>query len=117
MEIIKKFARAHFKSTAMLDYALEVEKVTTRKRANLILNVDGTCVLRKRYTRSTGTDANRLFPPSTSAAAATVRVSIGRLHRRRVCGPVAELRRVLSSMCSACVSDSVSVHVDAQEVW
>lgn len=39
--IIKAFARKHFPSTELLDYALEVEKLTTRKRSNLILNVDG----------------------------------------------------------------------------
>jgi len=39
--IIKEFAKKHFKSTPILDFALEVEQVTTRKRANLILNVDG----------------------------------------------------------------------------
>ena len=33
--------REHFKSTPILDFALEVEQLTTRKRANLILNVDG----------------------------------------------------------------------------
>jgi ATP citrate (pro-S)-lyase len=39
--IIKNYAKKHFKSTALLDYALEVEKITTSKRDNLILNVDG----------------------------------------------------------------------------
>jgi len=39
--IIKEYAKAHFKSTPLLDYALEVEKITTAKRDNLILNVDG----------------------------------------------------------------------------
>merc|ERR1711972_413782 len=41
VEIIKNFAKSHFKSTPILDFALEVEQLTTRKRANLILNVDG----------------------------------------------------------------------------
>jgi ATP citrate (pro-S)-lyase len=41
VEIIKKYAKANFPSTAVLDYALQVEQITTRKRANLILNVDG----------------------------------------------------------------------------
>jgi hypothetical protein len=31
----------HFKDFTVLNYALEVEKVTTAKKANLILNVDG----------------------------------------------------------------------------
>lgn len=39
--IIKNYARKHFKKTPLLDYALEVEKITTAKRDNLILNVDG----------------------------------------------------------------------------
>jgi len=39
--IIKDYAKARFKSTPLLDYALEVEKITTAKRDNLILNVDG----------------------------------------------------------------------------
>lgn len=43
VELLKKYAREHFPKTDYLDYALEVEKVTTGKRDNLILNVDG-CV-------------------------------------------------------------------------
>merc|ERR1719325_484868 len=39
--IIKDYAKKHFKSTPILDFALEVEQLTTKKRANLILNVDG----------------------------------------------------------------------------
>ncbi|MFH1106325.1 MAG: citrate/2-methylcitrate synthase [Candidatus Micrarchaeota archaeon] len=38
---LKEYAKKHFKSTKYLDYALEVEKITTGKRNNLILNVDG----------------------------------------------------------------------------
>merc|ERR1712072_1149282 len=41
VEIIKKYAKANFPKTDVLDYALAVEQITTRKRANLILNVDG----------------------------------------------------------------------------
>merc|ERR1719379_1351324 len=41
VEIIKNFAKKNFKSTPVLDFALQVEQLTTRKRANLILNVDG----------------------------------------------------------------------------
>jgi ATP-citrate lyase alpha-subunit len=33
---------AHFPATRLLDYALEVEQQTTKKKDNLILNVDGT---------------------------------------------------------------------------
>ncbi|MFH1101807.1 MAG: citrate/2-methylcitrate synthase [Methanobacteriota archaeon] len=39
--IIKNYAKKHFKRTPLLDFALEVEKITTSKRDNLILNVDG----------------------------------------------------------------------------
>eukprot|EP00408_Alexandrium_pacificum_P028975 CAMPEP_0171187550 /NCGR_PEP_ID=MMETSP0790-20130122/17379_1 /TAXON_ID=2925 /ORGANISM="Alexandrium catenella, Strain OF101" /LENGTH=70 /DNA_ID=CAMNT_0011652615 /DNA_START=1 /DNA_END=210 /DNA_ORIENTATION=- len=41
VEIIKNYAKQNFKSTHILDFALGVEQLTTRKRANLILNVDG----------------------------------------------------------------------------
>mmetsp|Transcript_9699 Transcript_9699/g.29138 ORF Transcript_9699/g.29138 Transcript_9699/m.29138 type:complete len:1084 (-) Transcript_9699:354-3605(-) len=41
VEIIKGYAKKHFKATPILDFALAVEQLTTRKRANLILNVDG----------------------------------------------------------------------------
>ncbi|TMW67465.1 hypothetical protein Poli38472_011085 [Pythium oligandrum] len=39
--IIKEYAMEHFPSNDVLHFALEVEKVTTKKRSNLILNVDG----------------------------------------------------------------------------
>ena len=39
--IMKGYAKQHFKATPLLDYALEVEKLTTAKKDNLILNVDG----------------------------------------------------------------------------
>ena len=42
VEGLKKFAKDHFPSTPLLEYALEVEKLTTSKKDNLILNVDGT---------------------------------------------------------------------------
>ncbi len=35
------FARKNFARTELLDYALDVEKLTTAKKGNLILNVDG----------------------------------------------------------------------------
>ena len=41
VELLKDFARKYFPETRHLDYALEVEKLTTRKKDNLILNVDG----------------------------------------------------------------------------
>jgi len=41
VEIIKEFALKHFSNNSVLNFALEVEKITTTKRANLILNVDG----------------------------------------------------------------------------
>lgn len=39
--ILRDFALQNFPSTDVLNYALEVEKITTAKRENLILNVDG----------------------------------------------------------------------------
>ncbi|KAF9983080.1 hypothetical protein BGZ65_002216, partial [Modicella reniformis] len=41
VEIIKDFAKKHFPATPVLDYALQVENITTSKKDNLILNVDG----------------------------------------------------------------------------
>eukprot|EP00758_Cryptobia_borreli_P007796 Tbor_TRINITY_DN5332_c0_g1::TRINITY_DN5332_c0_g1_i3::g.5153::m.5153/K01648/ACLY; ATP citrate (pro-S)-lyase len=41
VELLKNYAVQNFPSTCYLGYALEVEKVTTQKGANLILNVDG----------------------------------------------------------------------------
>ncbi|UCG45272.1 MAG: ATP citrate synthase [Candidatus Bathyarchaeota archaeon] len=43
VEMLKRYAKDQFPKTAYLDYALGVEKITTAKRDNLILNVDG-CV-------------------------------------------------------------------------
>eukprot|EP00163_Fabomonas_tropica_P028359 TRINITY_DN5750_c0_g1_i1.p1 TRINITY_DN5750_c0_g1~~TRINITY_DN5750_c0_g1_i1.p1 ORF type:complete len:1122 (+),score=399.79 TRINITY_DN5750_c0_g1_i1:269-3634(+) len=43
VSIIKEYALKHFPSTPILNFAMEVEKITTAKRATLILNVDG-CV-------------------------------------------------------------------------
>jgi ATP-citrate lyase alpha-subunit len=42
VEGLKKYAKAFFPSTPLLDYALTVEQLTTSKKDNLILNVDGT---------------------------------------------------------------------------
>ena len=39
---LKKFADENFPSHPLLNYALEIEKMTTSKKDNLILNVDGT---------------------------------------------------------------------------
>lgn len=39
--LIKRYVWEHFPRAELLDYALKVEKVTTAKRNNLILNVDG----------------------------------------------------------------------------
>jgi len=41
VEILKGYAKEHFAETELLDYALSVEAVTTQKKNNLILNVDG----------------------------------------------------------------------------
>ncbi len=42
VEGLKKFAKEYFPATPLLDYALTVEQLTTSKKDNLILNVDGT---------------------------------------------------------------------------
>lgn len=39
--IVKEFVLENFPQTPLLQYALEVEKITTSKKPNLILNVDG----------------------------------------------------------------------------
>jgi len=39
--IIKDFVTSNFPDYPLLKYALEVEQITTKKRSNLILNVDG----------------------------------------------------------------------------
>lgn len=41
VELLKEFAKKNFPSTKYLEYALQVEKITTKKAENLILNVDG----------------------------------------------------------------------------
>lgn len=41
VQLIKKFARKNLKKTEHLDFALKVETETTKKKNNLILNVDG----------------------------------------------------------------------------
>jgi ATP citrate (pro-S)-lyase len=41
VQLIKNYAKENFPRTPVLDFALEVEKVTTQKKATLILNVDG----------------------------------------------------------------------------
>ncbi|VVT51119.1 uncharacterized protein SAPINGB_P002990 [Magnusiomyces paraingens] len=43
VELVKEFVKKNFPATNLLDYALAVEEVTTSKKDNLILNVDG-CV-------------------------------------------------------------------------
>ncbi|KAA8650944.1 hypothetical protein EYZ11_003184 [Aspergillus tanneri] len=43
VELVKEYAKKHFPNTKLLDYAIAVETVTTSKKDNLILNVDG-CV-------------------------------------------------------------------------
>ncbi len=41
VKIIKDYAKRYFPATPVLDFALDVEQVTTKKKATLILNVDG----------------------------------------------------------------------------
>ncbi|KAI4172087.1 MAG: hypothetical protein LQ343_003834 [Gyalolechia ehrenbergii] len=43
VELVKEFVKSNFPKCSMLDYAIAVETVTTSKKDNLILNVDG-CV-------------------------------------------------------------------------
>jgi len=39
--LVAEFAKKNFPSTPLLDYARQVEQITTKKKPNLILNVDG----------------------------------------------------------------------------
>lgn len=39
--LIKQFVKKHFPKTSLLNYAESVEAITTTKKPNLILNVDG----------------------------------------------------------------------------
>ena len=41
VKIVKDFVKERFPAAPLFEYALEVEAITTRKRSNLILNVDG----------------------------------------------------------------------------
>jgi ATP citrate (pro-S)-lyase len=41
VKLVKDFAKANFPATPVLDFALSVEAITTKKKATLILNVDG----------------------------------------------------------------------------
>jgi ATP citrate (pro-S)-lyase len=41
VELVKNYALKHFGEASVLNFALKVEEVTTSKKANLILNVDG----------------------------------------------------------------------------
>jgi len=41
VQIIKEYAKKNFPQTPILDYAIAVEDITTSKKDNLILNVDG----------------------------------------------------------------------------
>ena len=41
MKALIEYAKANFPSTSLLDYARDVEQVTTTKKDTLILNVDG----------------------------------------------------------------------------
>ncbi|KAL0109956.1 hypothetical protein PUN28_013534 [Cardiocondyla obscurior] len=41
VKLIKEFVLENFPTKPLVEYALEVEKITTSKKPNLILNVDG----------------------------------------------------------------------------
>ena len=43
--VVSEFAKQNFPTTPMLDYARQVEQITTKKKPNLILNVDGCIAL------------------------------------------------------------------------
>ncbi|VEL06860.1 unnamed protein product [Protopolystoma xenopodis] len=42
VQLLANYVRQHFPAHPVMDYAFAVEKITTAKRPNLILNVDGT---------------------------------------------------------------------------
>ncbi len=82
MTILREYALAHFPATDVIKYALEVEKITTSKRENLILNVDG-CV-RRRAARGrrrglplpcVARAARRLAPRTEHARAAVIHLT------------------------------------------
>ncbi len=61
VEGLKNYVNDAFPSTPLLDYALEVEQLTTSKKDNLILNVDGTIgVLMVDMWRSLGYDNDEI---------------------------------------------------------
>lgn len=39
--LLRDYVKKNFPASPILDYAFEVEKITTKKKPNLILNVDG----------------------------------------------------------------------------
>ncbi|MFN2115644.1 MAG: ATP citrate synthase, partial [Anaerolineae bacterium] len=41
VKLLKEFVQTEFPDTPYLDYALAVEQETTKKKSNLILNIDG----------------------------------------------------------------------------
>jgi citrate synthase len=41
VQLLISYAKSNFPRTELLDYALQVEQLTTAKKGNLILNVDG----------------------------------------------------------------------------
>eukprot|EP00604_Paraphysomonas_vestita_P003441 CAMPEP_0174820190 /NCGR_PEP_ID=MMETSP1107-20130205/3872_1 /TAXON_ID=36770 /ORGANISM="Paraphysomonas vestita, Strain GFlagA" /LENGTH=822 /DNA_ID=CAMNT_0016035063 /DNA_START=902 /DNA_END=3370 /DNA_ORIENTATION=- len=41
VKLVKDYAKKYFPRTPVLDFALEVEQITTKKKSTLILNVDG----------------------------------------------------------------------------
>ncbi|HRW83240.1 MAG TPA: citrate/2-methylcitrate synthase, partial [Methanothrix sp.] len=41
VELLISYAKENFERTDLLDYALQVQEITTSKKGNLILNVDG----------------------------------------------------------------------------
>ena len=41
VKLVVEYAKKHFPRTPCLDFALAIEQITTKKKATLILNVDG----------------------------------------------------------------------------
>jgi len=78
VSILKEFVLTHFPRTDVLKFALGVEAVTTKKKANLILNVDG-CIGKT--------------PPITTTTKTTRNIN-NTLCRCVLCGSVATLRGI-----------------------
>jgi ATP-citrate lyase alpha-subunit len=81
VELMKNFAHAHFEKTDLLDYALSIEQVTSQKKNNLILNVDGCigvlCVDLLRELKFTDTEIDEMIDAGLFNALFVLGRSIG----------------------------------------